>query len=245
MSGRSTTTRAGGRATTAAARTGRANATATTHAGVLKAAMDQIRALEAGLVAAKRDALPFTKAAQKAEEKAPRGAEALTLAGQQPALPPEDDADVLPGSGAGRLADDGAYEPMDIVAGLRAMLEDIEPRLPVAAPGAPPTEDPRVTAAKAAVVKAEVTTQEAELFAALIVSQVPARDEARARDGGARDGSAVGACGGGAFGAPNDHGASVGRDGARRDHFGVRGDLEYPIGDPGDGGRVGDYGDSH
>ena len=86
MSGKQSSTHATGRATAA-----------TTAAGGLKAAQDQIRALLADKATDKREAAAATKAAQKAAEKVAREAVASALAGHQPPLrqpphlPPDDE----------------------------------------------------------------------------------------------------------------------------------------------------------
>jgi hypothetical protein len=182
MSGQQSSTHATGRATAA-----------TTAAGGLKAAQDQIRALLADKATDKREAAAATKAAQKAVEKATREAVASALAGHQPPLrqPPQlppDDEEAFHGADD-RFAD----EDRELKDRLWNALEGIERRLPPLERA--PAEDPRVTEANAEVAKAKAATHEAELRAALISSQVSFRNEARG--GGARGG---GAHGGGARG---------------------------------------------
>ena len=176
MSGQQSSTRATGRATAA-----------TTAAGGLKAAQDQIRALLADKATDKREAAAATKAAQKAAEKATREAVASALAGHQPPLrqPPQlppDDEEAFHGADD-RFAD----EDRELKDRLWNALEGIERRLPPLERA--PAEDPRVTEANAEVAKAKAATHEAELRAALISSQVSFRNEARG--GGARGGGAV------------------------------------------------------
>ena len=158
-------------------------AVADTAVDVLKDAEKTIRELQAANEKAARAAAAAAKAAQKTAAKAIKDAVAAALADRQEEQPMQQQQPLQPRLPAPK--DDDSYEdPTGMLGRIKAMLDASEHRPPVASKA----EDPRVTAANAALDTAKAAARSAELRAAVIMSQVSFEAEGGGDRGGDRGG---------------------------------------------------------